>query len=98
MHGEVVGRAYALPASLRTDIRVPSLGDFLDDYLDRFGHPTKFIYGLYKARENSQDVYDFIGRTSGWLPAREATWYYEFILKFPGTFAAPLRYRSYITP
>ncbi|EKM48905.1 uncharacterized protein PHACADRAFT_202254, partial [Phanerochaete carnosa HHB-10118-sp] len=61
--GQITGHTYKCPFDLRTDIHVPSLGTFLDDYVDRFGYETKFIHRVYKASERSTDRYDFMART-----------------------------------
>lgn len=96
LNGQISGRTTTIPANLMTDIWVPSLGRFLDDYVDRFGYTTRFIYKLYKASERSMDRQDFIGRTSRYLSRQEAIWFYEFIEKFPGYFKAPTRRRLYV--
>ncbi|EKM53050.1 uncharacterized protein PHACADRAFT_197480 [Phanerochaete carnosa HHB-10118-sp] len=53
--GKITSHTYKCPFDLRTDIHVPSLGTFLDDYVDHFGYETKFIHRVYKASEQSMD-------------------------------------------
>ncbi|EKM48914.1 uncharacterized protein PHACADRAFT_202241 [Phanerochaete carnosa HHB-10118-sp] len=67
---QITGHTYKCPFDLRTDIHVPSLGTFLDDYVDSFGYETKFIHRAYKVSERSTDRYDFMARTSRFLSQR----------------------------
>ncbi|EKM57312.1 uncharacterized protein PHACADRAFT_194871 [Phanerochaete carnosa HHB-10118-sp] len=93
---QITGHTYKCPFDLRTDIHVPSLGTFLDDYVDSFGYETKFIHRAYKVSERSTDRYDFMARTSCFLSQWEVIWFYSHIDKFSGPFAAPLRRRCLV--
>ena len=73
--------------------KVHSLGPFVDDYVDRFGHTDAFVELLWKARSTSSTCDVFVGKLQP-RPAHEMEWFWERIV-YP---AEPVRRLREILP
>ncbi|KAI0348041.1 hypothetical protein BDW22DRAFT_51359 [Trametopsis cervina] len=58
---------------------VPSLGEELDEFLDRFGFETKYIFNLYDARVQATTVDEFAGMLASVISTQEARWFWPRI-------------------
>lgn len=75
------GRVYGVLATSppRSDVRVPSLGDFVDVFVDAFGYEDVFISILFNARLRARDADDWVHSVAHIMSITEAMWFYRYI-------------------
>lgn len=58
---------------------VPSLGDFVDVFVDVFGYEDALIVSLYNARVRARNCDDWLHSVTHMLSIMEARWFWRFI-------------------
>ncbi|KAI0338443.1 hypothetical protein BDW22DRAFT_1432481 [Trametopsis cervina] len=71
-------------------MRVPSLGEMLDEFVDAFGYGDAFIHLVYAGWVESMSAEDFSQRVSNILSVQEARWLWRWI-DVPDNFATRVR-------
>ena len=76
-HNRITATLYRPPAAATA--LVPSLGRYIDEWVDSRGYEDAFIVGLFSAAESSGSSEDFVEAVAEMLPTAEARWVWRWL-------------------
>lgn len=87
--GHITFASLTPPPNMLTE-PVPSLGEVLDDFVDRWGFNTTFILNIYNARVNTVTEEQFIHVLVPVISVQEAKWLWRLV-RIPADRATRIR-------